>query len=157
MIFELWPALIAGALAGFAMVIMRTLMKKMGMNLRMSITRMWGVMMGLSGSAATFIGFWIHIVVSALIALLYVWIFGLIGVTGYYWVWGILGGFIHWFIAGVFMGMIPTMQSGTETEPAPGFLISKLGGQEVVTFIIGHLMYGVLTALLYAYFAGLYA
>ncbi|MBW3577286.1 MAG: hypothetical protein KY462_06025 [Actinobacteria bacterium] len=96
--FQFWPAVVAGVVGGAAMSMLDWMMKPMGM--RMDPHQMWGTMMKLHGGLGYAIGFVVHVVLSAAIALLYALFFDVVGVEANLWAWGLVGGALHWAIAG---------------------------------------------------------
>lgn len=149
---EYLPALIAGLVGGAVMFAMRLMMKAAGVDLKMDVARMWGTMMKIHGTAGLMVGLLIHLVVSALIALIYVWAFKLLGADDLYVLWGLLGGAIHWVIAGVFLAMVPAMHPEMpERVTPPGAFAKNFGAPDVPIFLVGHLLYGAVVAVLYAY------
>ncbi len=155
MAFELWPAVLAGIIGAVVMVAARLLMKAAGMDLKMDVMRIWGTMFKVHGTPGRILGLVVHLMVSALIALIYAWGFNLLGVEENLWLWGLLGGLIHWLMAGLFLIMVPPMHPEIpERRPAPGAFVKNFGSPDVPAFLIGHLLYGLTVGILYAYFTG---
>ncbi len=155
MSFEFWPAVWAGIVGGIVMVLMSMMMKAAGMDLQMSIVRMWGTMLKQHGAAMQVTGWLIHLVASAVIALVYAWTFDFLGLGGNFWFWGLLGGIAHWFLAGLFMAMVPPMHPEIpEKRPAPGLFVNNYGTTDMLGFLMAHLVYGFLVGILYPVFAG---
>ncbi len=154
--FQFLAAALAGAIGGAIMFGTRLVMKKMvGVDLKMDVARMWGTMMGVHGAPGRALGLAFHVVVSALIALIYAWAFDLLGLDGNLWLWGLVGGAVHWVIAGVFLAMVPAMHPEIpEQRPAPGAFAKNFGAPDVPAFLMGHLLYGLVVGILYAYLAG---
>jgi hypothetical protein len=151
--FRLWPAVFAGLVGGVVMSMLDWMMKPMGM--RMDPHHMWGTMMKLHGGVGYAMGFVVHMVMSAAIALLYALFFAFIGAdASVLWAWGLLGGVIHWAIAGgMVMPMVPAMHPEIpETEPAPGAFVKNYGALDASGFLMTHLAYGVVVGLIYALF-----
>ncbi len=153
MAFEFWPAMVAGMLGGALMTIMRTLLRMAGVTLRLEVPRLWSTMVGVHGTAGQVVGLAIHIVGSGLLALFFARAFALGGVSDQLWLWGVLGGSILWAIAGLFMGIVPVMHPEIPVRlPAPGYFVANCGVPDVVTFLVGHLIYGVVVGVVYALF-----
>jgi hypothetical protein len=145
-----WPAMIAGFIGGMLMVVMRSIMRKAGLELPMDISRIWGSMFMLHGTPGWLVGLVIHLLGSAGIALIYAWGFDLLGVEDRLWFWGLLGGLIHWVIAGLFFGILPAMHPEIpERQPAPGAFLHHFGVPSMPVFFVGHVMYGGVVAVLY--------
>ncbi len=153
MTFEFWPAMAAGTIGGALMTLMRVLMRRVGIDLRLDIPHLWGTMLKAHGQPGQVIGLLIHLIGSGAIGLIYAWAFDLLGSTSHLWLWGLLGGFVHWFIAGLFMGMLPLMHVEIPSRvPPPGIFVRNFGAPDVPVFVIGHIMYGVVVSVLYAFF-----
>jgi hypothetical protein len=150
--FQFWPAVFAGLVGGLVMSMLDWMMKPMGM--RMDPHHMWGTMMKLRGGAGYTMGFVVHMVISAALALLYALFFAIVGVQANLWAWGLLGGLIHWAIAGgMVMPMVPAMHPEIpEREPAPGMFVKNYGTLDATGFLMTHLLYGLVVGLLYAAF-----
>jgi hypothetical protein len=146
---QFWPAVIAGLTGGLVMSALDWMMKPVGM--RMDPHHMWGTMMKMHGAAGYTMGFVVHMVMSAGIALLYAAFFSVVGAEQNLWAWGLLGGAIHWAIAGgMVMPMVPAMHPEIpEEQPRPGMFVKNYGGVDVLGFLTTHLAYGVVVALVY--------
>lgn len=153
MAFAFWPAVAAGLIGGIIMVTMGRLMKAAGIDLQISIIRMWGTVFKLRGTAAQVVGWVIHLLMSALIALIYALGFEYIfHATDQLWFWGLLGGLIHWFFAGLFMMAVPVMHPEIpEERSAPGAFAISNGIDDAAAFLVAHLVYGVTVGIVYAY------
>jgi hypothetical protein len=150
--FEFWPAMWAGIVGGIVMVLMSMTMKAAGAPMDMNIIRMWGTMLKLRGGAMQAAGWMMHLIASAVIALIYAWGFDVLGVEDNLWLWGLIGGVIHWFLGGLFLMMVPPMHPEIpEQRPAPGAFAKNFGMVDVMGFLMGHLVYGLLVGILYAY------
>jgi hypothetical protein len=63
-----------------------------------------------------------------------------------------VGGAIHWVIAGMFLAMVPSMHPEIpEERPAPGAFAKNFGAPDVPAFLMGHLLYGFVVGVVYAY------
>jgi hypothetical protein len=141
-------AIVAGLVGGLAMTLFAWLVRQTG--LQMNAEMMLGSMASSSPGPTTWlIGFVIHLVISALIALIYAWGFervthraGLVVGLGF--------GVIHVVIAGIVMAMIPAIHPMIpESMPAPGAFMASMGGTFVVLFVIEHLLYGATVGAMY--------
>ena len=140
-------ALIAGIVGGVAMTLLAWLVRQMGID--MNAEMMLGTMVSSPGAAAWLIGFAMHLMISAVIALAYAWGFERVthraGV-----VVGLGFAVIHIIIAGMVMGMIPAMHPMIpEQMPAPGAFMAKMGATFVALFVIEHLIYGAIVGAMY--------
>ncbi len=146
-----WPAMVAGAIAGVIMFSMRVLMKMAGVNIHMDMMSLWGSMLTVHGTGGVAVGLVFHLLGSAVIGLIYAWVFDLIDMGDRLWLWGLLGGAIHWVLAGFFMAILPAIHVEIpEQQPAPGLFIANFGMTDVATFLMGHLLYGLAVGILYA-------
>jgi len=87
-------------------------------------------------------------------ALVYTFLWS-IGIGSATWVNGLLFGGVHWLVAGLVMGMIPMMHVGIKRGEvkAPGLWMTNNGGMMAfVGGLIGHLVFGVVVALVYNLF-----
>jgi hypothetical protein len=148
--FAFWPAVIAGLFGGIVMSMLDWMMKPMGM--RMDPHHMWGTMVKLHGGVGYAMGFVVHMILSAAIALLYAAFFTIIGAQANLWAWGLVGGVIHWAIAGgMVMPMVPAMHPEIPgREPAPGAYVKNYGALDATGFLISHLAYGAVVGTVYA-------
>ena len=140
-------ALIAGIVGGVAVTALAWFVRQMKIDLNTEM--MLGTMVSSPGTAAWLIGFAMHIMVSALIALAYAWGFERVthraGV-----VVGLGFAVIHIIIAGLVMGIIPGMHPMIpEQMPAPGAFMANMGTTLVALFVIEHLIYGAIVGALY--------
>ncbi len=100
-------------------------------------------------------GFLFHLIVSGAIALIYAWAFNLLGLRDNLWLWGLLGGAIHYVLAGMFLVMVPAMHPEIpEQRPVPGAFARNFGVPDVPAFLMGHLIYGLVVGIAYAYLHG---
>ncbi len=153
MSFEFWPAVFAGIIGGLVMYGMRLTMKTAGIDLKMDMMRMRGTMVNVHGGAGRAVGMLIHLGGSGLIAVIYAWLFDLLGARDHLWLWGLLGGAIHWVFAGLFLAMVPAMHPEIpERRPVPGAFARNFGVPDVPGFLMGHVLYGVVVGILYASF-----
>ncbi len=155
--FAFWAAIWAGTLGGAVMFGTRLLMKHiMRLDLKMDMMGVWGSMLHLHGMIGHVVGLLIHLAGSAAIGLIYAWAFAaLLGTANNLWLWGLLGGLIHWVLAGLFFAVLPALHPEIpERRPNPGAFIKNFGAPDGLGFLIGHLVYGVAVAILYAYFTG---
>jgi hypothetical protein len=141
-------ALVAGLVGGVAMTVLAWLVRRLGLD--MNAEMMLGSMVSSSPGLATWlIGFVMHLVISALIALIYAW--GFERVT--HRAGAVVGlGFavIHVVIAGIVMAMIPAIHPMIpERMPAPGAFLSNMGGTFVALFVLEHLLYGAIVGAMY--------
>ncbi len=152
--FDIVMAAIAGAIGGMVMSAMVWMAKAIGIDIQMNISRMWGTMLKLEGGTAMLVGFLIHLIVSAIIGVIYIWVLvDLFGVDNNLWLWALLGSLVHWAIGGVFLTMVPPMHPEIpEERPAPGAFATSYGMDDAAGFLMTHVLYGLTVGLLYAWF-----
>ena len=133
-------ALVGGVMGGTAMTIGMAILRLLGTPANPEM--MLGTMMLPPGGPAWVAGFLVHLVISALIALVYAW--GFEHVTHRAgWSIGMAFALIHIVIGGVVMGMVPGIHPMVpEMMPAPGAFMSGMGAIGVAAFVVEHLAYG---------------
>jgi len=141
-------AIVAGLVGGVAMTVFAWLVRQAGLD--MNAEAMLGSMMSNAPGLATWlIGFMMHLVISALVALLYAWGFEHVTHRAGAAV-GLGFAVIHVIIAGIVMAMIPAMHPLIpERMPAPGAFMAKMGATFVALFVIEHLLYGTIVGAMY--------
>lgn len=66
---------------------------------------------------------------------------------------GALFGVVHWVIVGLMMGAMPMMHAGIRagSVPAPGvYMLKNDGPMAFIGGLVGHVIYGVVVAVVYA-------
>ncbi len=143
-------AILAGLIAGAIMEGPVYLQKAMGLPVKQNIFRTWGNMFGLRGGSGYVVGMMFHEVLAAGIAVLYALFFKLIGVEGNLLLWGLVGALIHYTLAGPVVKMLPSIDPETGEVGKQGFAYRNYGALDVATSFIGHMSFGLLTAVFYA-------
>ncbi len=100
------------------------------------------------------VGMVIHLMMGLILAVVYaaLWSAGLGGVSI---LWGAVFGAAHWLVAGLMMGGMGMMHAGVKagTVDAPGVYMTNNGGMMAfMGGLIGHIIYGVIVALVYSFF-----
>ncbi len=149
---EVWPAVLAGLLAGAVMEGPVYLQKALGLPVKQNIFRTWGNLLGMRGAGGYVAGFLFHEVLAAVIAIGYAIFFWLIGVEGNLWLWGLLGALIHYALAGPVVKVIPSLDPVTGEIGKQGFAYRNYGALDVATSFVGHLAFGLLTGIFYGLF-----
>jgi hypothetical protein len=141
-------AIIAGIIGGVAMTALGWIVRRLGFE--MNAEMMLGTMMSNVPNLTTWLmGFAIHLVLSALIALVYAWGFEHVAHRAGA-VIGLGFGVIHVVIAGLVMAMIPAIHPMIpESMPAPGAFMANMGAAFAALFVIEHLMYGAIVGAMY--------
>jgi hypothetical protein len=165
--FQLVPALVAGLAATLVMTAMMTMSSAAGMTRMPSMPLVMGSMMTGDPARARRLGGMIHYVLMGTIifGLAYAALFSAFGTASA--LTGILVGAVHGLIVGaVGMPMMPTMHprmaapsdsdtpavdlsGGTVTLSAPGFFAFRWGAMTPVGLVAGHVVYGLVLALIY--------
>lgn len=145
-------ALWAGVVGGLVMTVMMTIARMMGM-VDANMSKYQGCMITKSneGAGTTVAGIMMHLMISALIAILYAWAFTAIWGEATWW-YGMINAVVHWLIAGMVLpmmdGMNPCVKDGR--IKAFGAYGKNYGMMMVVGFLVGHLLYGAVVGWLYS-------
>jgi hypothetical protein len=87
------------------------------------------------------------------LAYVFLWSQGIGAAT---WLYGMLFGAVHWLIVGIIMVMIPMLHVGIRSGEvkAPGLYMTGNGGgiQAFVGGLMGHMLFGLVLALVYTLF-----
>ena len=143
-------AIVAGLVGTVAISMVMAMAPKMGMP-KMDIVDMLSTMFGKPNRT---LGWMMHFMMGIIFALIYTFIWS-IGVGSSTLLNGLIFGAVHWLVVGVVMGMIPMMHAGIKsgTVQAPGLWMTNNGG--VMAFVgglIGHMIFGLVVALIYNLF-----
>ena len=149
---ELGPALLAGFIAGLIMEGPVYMQKALGLPVKQNIFRTWGLLFGQRGTAGYLVGIVFHQLIALFAAVLYAVFFRLIGVDDNLWLWGLVGGVVHYTLAGPVVKLIPSLDPDTGEIGKQGFAYKNYGTLDVITSLVGHLGFGTVTGILYAYF-----
>jgi uncharacterized membrane protein YagU involved in acid resistance len=143
-------AIIAGMPGTIAISTVMAMAPMLGMP-KMDIVDMLSTMFG---KPNRLMGWVLHFMMGAIFALIYSFIWS-VGVGSATWVNGLIFGGVHWLVAGMVMGMIPVMHVGIKRGEvqAPGLWMTNHGGMTAFAGgLIGHLVFGVVVALVYNLF-----
>jgi hypothetical protein len=92
-----------------------------------------------------------HGALAVAIVLLYATFFAAVARNDHLALWGLFAGAVHGLLGGVVVGAFPDLHPRMpDPVPAPGVFYRHYGRREVVTFLLGHLGFGVLAGVLYA-------
>ncbi len=149
---EVWPAVLAGLIAGAIMEGPVYLQKALGLPVKQNIFRTWGNLFGLRGAGGYVVGMLFHEVLAATIAIGYAVFFRLIDVDGSLWLWGLVGALVHYTLAGPVVKAIPSLDPETGEVGKQGFAYRNYGALDVATSFVGHISFGVLTGIFYGLF-----
>lgn len=143
-------AVVAGVVATLAMTAVMSMAPAMGLP-RMEIPKMLGSMFVRDGGAANGLGLMLHLMMGVVFAIIYA-----IGFTALNaaptWYTGVLFASAHWLVAMLVMGMMgsvhPRIREGVMSDI--GVFMLKLGTMAPVGALMGHWIYGVVVAVVYA-------
>ncbi len=150
--FDGGAAVVAGLVGGAVMIgLLYMGMAMMPTQMRMNLLRLLGTMMLPDGTMAYVAGLMIHAVMSIAFALAHVGLYQAFDLESNLAAWGLLFGAVHWMIVGMGLGMMPLMHLGIRNKiiTAPGPFALNLPKMTVVGFLMLHLVYGVLVAVVY--------
>ena len=144
-------AIVAGLVGTVVMSMVIAMAPTMGMP-KMAIWEMLGTLFSKEGNVG--LGWVMHFMMGVVFAIIYaaLWAAGIGSAT---WVGGVIFGAVHWLVAGLMMGGVPMMHAGVRagTVKAPGVYMMSAGGMMAfVGGLIGHVLYGLVVALVYGFF-----
>ncbi len=145
-----WLGIVVAGLTGTAIITMLMYMGPMMGMPRMDIARLLGSMVLPLGSSAFALGMMVHFAMGIVFALVYATIWSAAGIDVTWWS-GLIFGAVHTVVAFAGMGMIMPMHK----EVRAGSLASPLSGgaRGMMGMLMGHLVFGVVVALVYSAFA----
>ena len=165
--FDLIAALVAGLAGAIVMTVMMQAAAAMGMTRMPSMALIQGTMMTGDESTAKRIGFVTHVIVmgTVVFGLIYAALFVAFDDAGA--LTGVLIGVVHGIVAGVVMVMMGAMHPRMDPPPAggegevvttvggevrlvePGLFAKNYGPMTPMGLIVGHVLYGLVVALVY--------
>jgi hypothetical protein len=141
-------ALLAGALMEGPLYLQRAA----GRRVYQDVFAEGGALLGVRGPAQRVVGYLGHAVLSVVIALLYAVFFQAVA-RDHLLVWGAFGGLVHFTVGALVVGAafpVLTKQTPADGSLTPGVAYARYGRRDVLTFFGGHLLFGLLFALLYS-------
>lgn len=155
--YDIAAAIGVGLIGGVAMVVPlymgRAMMPE---RMRMDLLLLLGTMMpvSLSRPMAYLSGAMMHAGASILFAFAHVGVFVAADIDSDFAAWGLLFGAVHWMLSGMMMGMMPIMhplvRRGEMENPGP--FATSMGMMTAMGFLMLHLLFGVVVAVLYEAF-----
>ena len=143
-------AIVAGLVGTVVISMLMAMGPRMGMP-KMAIWEMLGTMFSKEGNVG--LGWIMHFMMGVIFAIIYaaLWAAGVGSAT---WLNGAIFGAVHFVIAGLAMGGMPMMHAGIKagTVKAPGMLMLNVGVMGLMGGLIGHIVYGLVVALVYGAF-----
>ncbi len=143
-------AIISGLIGTVVITMVMATAPKMGMP-KMDMVGMLGSMFGKTNRP---LGMFIHLMMGVIFALTYAY-FWSSGIGAATWLSGLLFGAVHWLVVGAGMGVMPMVHAGIKSGdiPEPGAFMLKNGGMKAfVGGLVGHMIFGIVVALVYAAF-----
>lgn len=145
-------AIVAGVAGTAAISLLMAMGPRMGMP-KMAIWEMLGTMFNKEGNVG--LGWVLHFMMGTIFAIIYaaLWAAGVGSVSA---LSGAVFGGVHFLVAGVVMGGMPMLHAGIKagTVQAPGALMLNAGVMGLMGGLIGHIVYGLVVALVYGAFVG---
>ncbi len=144
--------MLAAVLAGLMATIVFTMVLFMAPRMGMPKMDIVGMLSTMLGKANLPLGWALHLMMGVAFGLIYAFLWSK-GIGAATWQWGLAFGAAHWLIVGLVMGMIPLVHLGIRrgVAKAPGYWMTNNGG--MLAFgggLMGHLIFGVVTALVYS-------
>jgi len=147
---NLLAALVAGVVGTILMTMVMAMAPRMGLP-KMDIIGMLGTMFGKPNRT---LGTSMHLMMGVIFAIVYAFLWDA-GIGSATLLAGIVFGAAHWMITGMMMGGIPMMHVGIKSGnvPAPGlYMTNNVGVMAFVGGLIGHMVFGLVVALVYTLF-----
>jgi hypothetical protein len=151
-------AVAAAVAAFFAAQLMETpayLQRAFGLPVRQDIFHEAGSILRAPARVRRLVGWCGHVTLAVVIVLLYATFFAAVPSNDHLAAWGLFAGAVHGLLGGVVVGAWPDLHPRMpDPVPAPGVFYRHYGRRDVVTFVVGHLAFGVLSGVFYALLHG---
>lgn len=150
--FDLARAAVSGLIGGAAMVVLLySTIAMMPSVMRMNMMALLGGMLGLTGAVGFIVGLMIHAMMSVVFGAAHVQVFVLADAEEITWLGGAAVGLAHALIAGIMLAGMPMMHPLIRAGrmEAPGPFGWSLGPMNAVGFIMLHVVFGIVVALVY--------
>lgn len=144
-------AIVAGIVGTIVMTMVMVMAPKMGMP-KMDIVGMLGSMF--SAESNRMVGMIMHLMMGVVFAIVYALLWNA-GIGTVSLLWGAIFGAVHWLISGMMMGGMSMIHAGVKagSVKAPGFFMMNNGGMMAfMGGLIGHVIFGLVVALVYGLF-----
>jgi hypothetical protein len=151
--FEVGPAVAAGLVGGGVMIVLLYLgVAMMPRLMRMNLLLLLGTMAGMRGMQAYAAGLLMHLMASAVFAIIHAAVFAVGDIEDAVVLWGALFGLVHAAASGMGLAMMPMLhpQIRAGRMQAPGLLALSLGMPTAVGFVVLHIVFGAIVGGLYA-------
>ena len=149
---EMYRIAMTGLMSGAGMAMWSMMMKMVGLSKMDMVAYLGGLLTGKSSGMMSFMmGMLMHFVLSVLVA--FVYFFALMNFMNMItWQYGMLLGFVHWVVSGIMLPLVDAINSCVQSKkiPALGYFAQGYGAGAVLTFFIGHLLYGTMIGFILA-------
>jgi hypothetical protein len=145
-------AALAGLVAGPVMEIPAYAQRLLRRPLHQDVFAEAGVIIGVHTAGRRLIGYLGHAILSVLIAVLYAVFFRSVGAADLLLLWGALAGLVHFTIGGLVVdSAFPVLdrQAVASEVHRLGFAYANYGRRDLLTFLGGHLVFGMIVGSLY--------
>jgi len=144
-------AVIAAVVAAQLMEAPAYLQRRLGLPVRQDIFHEAGSILRASPPWRRAAGWVGHAALAIAIVLLYAAFFAAVARNDHLALWGLFAGAVHGLLGGVVVGAFVDLHPRMPDEvPAPGVFYRHYGRRDVLTFVAGHLWFGVLAGAMYA-------
>ena len=149
MVVDPMAAAVAGVVAAQFMEVPAYAQRALGMGAAQDIFGESGAIVRAPRRWRRPVGWVVHAVVAILIVLLYSTFFAAVGNDHLLW-WGLFAGAVHGGLGGVVIGAWSDLHPDIpERLPTPGVFYRHYGAPDVVTFCVGHLIFGAVAGATY--------
>ncbi len=149
MIVDPTAAALAGIVAAQCMEVPAYVQRGLGMGVVQDVFDENGAIVRAPRGWRRPVGWIVHAVAAILIVLLYSSFFAAVGNDRLLW-WGLFAGAVHGALGGLVIGAWADLHPDIpERLPAPGVFYRHYGARDVVTFCLGHLIFGAVAGTTY--------
>lgn len=147
---EYAAAAVAGVFAAQVMELPAYTQRALGLPVRQDIFVETGAILRAPERFRSLVGWLGHACTAAFIAMGYAGFFAAVSAQPPNLWWGLLAGTIHFAAGAMVIAAYPLVHPDVPKRlPSPGFSYRRWGRRDVITFLLGHLLYGALVAALY--------
>lgn len=144
-------AAVAALVAAPLMEVPAYLQRALGLGVRQDIFSEAGWILRAPARGRRLVGYLGHSLLAVAIVLLYATFFAAVARNDHLALWGLFAGAVHGALGGVVVGAWPDLHPQMPHRvAAPGVFYRHYGRRDVVTFVAGHLWFGVLAGTVYA-------
>ena len=145
-----FAAAVAGLVAAQCMEVPAYTQRALGLGVRQDVFAESGAILRAPRRYLRRLGWVGHALLAVAIVLLYSTFFAAVGNDHLAW-WGIFAGAVHGGLGGIVVGAWPDLHPDIpEHIPDPGVFYRHYGSRDVITFCVGHLIFGVVAGTVYA-------